>query len=44
MGHYGSVRRLDTHDMSFDPPETDSRHAPVSPTSLAEVVARNYAA
>src|SRR5829696_3214725 len=33
-----------THDMSFDPPETDSRHASVPPTSLAELVTRDYAA
>jgi NADH dehydrogenase len=35
---------MDTHDMSFDPPEADSRHASIPPTSLAEVVARDYAA
>jgi uncharacterized protein YbjT (DUF2867 family) len=35
---------MDTHDMSFDPPEADSSNASVPPTSLAEVVARDYAA
>jgi uncharacterized protein YbjT (DUF2867 family) len=35
---------MDTYDMSFDPPETDSLHASVPPTSLAEVVTRDYAA
>jgi uncharacterized protein YbjT (DUF2867 family) len=33
---------MDTHDMSFDPPEAESRHKPISPTSLAELVARDY--
>jgi uncharacterized protein YbjT (DUF2867 family) len=33
---------MDTHDMSFDPPEADSRRESVLPTSLAEVVARDY--
>jgi uncharacterized protein YbjT (DUF2867 family) len=35
---------MDTYDMSFDPPETDRLHASVPPTSLAEVVTRDYAA
>ena len=35
---------MDTHDMSFYPSEADNRHASVPPTSLAEVVARDYAA
>jgi uncharacterized protein YbjT (DUF2867 family) len=35
---------MDTHDMSFDPPAADVRHASVPPTTLAEVVARDYAA
>jgi uncharacterized protein YbjT (DUF2867 family) len=35
---------MDTQDMSFDPQETDSRRESVPPTSLAEIVARNFAA
>jgi len=35
---------MDTHDMSFDPPETERRYPSIPPTSLAEVVARDYAA
>ena len=35
---------MDTHDMSFVPPEADSRREAVPPTSLAEVVTRDYAA
>ena len=35
---------MDTHDMSFDPRKTDSRRESVPPTSLAEVMARDYAA
>jgi uncharacterized protein YbjT (DUF2867 family) len=35
---------MDTQDMSFDPQETDSRRKSVSPTSLAEIMARNFAA
>ena len=35
---------MDTHDMSFDPPEADRRHTAIPPTSLAEVVGRDYAA
>jgi uncharacterized protein YbjT (DUF2867 family) len=36
---------MDTHDMSFDLPEADGRHASVPPpTSLTDVVARDYAA
>ena len=35
---------MDTHDMSFDPRKTDGRRESVPPTSLAEVVARDYAA
>jgi uncharacterized protein YbjT (DUF2867 family) len=35
---------MDTHDMTFDRPEANSRRASVPLTSLAEVVARDYAA
>ncbi len=33
---------MDTHDMSFDPLETVRRYPSISPTSLAEVVRRDY--
>ena len=33
---------LDTHDMSFDPADTDRRHPSIPLTSLAEVVRRDY--
>jgi hypothetical protein len=35
---------MDTHDMSFDPLEVDGRRESVPTTSLAEIVARDYAA
>ena len=35
---------MDTHDMSFDTSEADRRYPSIPPTSLEEVVARDYAA
>jgi nucleoside-diphosphate-sugar epimerase len=34
---------MDTHDMSFDPSDTDRRNPSIPLTSLAEVVRRDYA-
>src|SRR5215211_8350152 len=33
---------MDTHDMSFDPSDTDRRYPPIPLTGLAEVVERDY--
>ena len=40
--HAGVV--MDTHDFSFDPSETIRRYPSIPPTSLAEVVRRDYVA
>src|SRR5215204_499840 len=40
--HAGVV--MDTYDFSFDPSETSRRHPSILPTSLAEVVRRDYVA
>jgi hypothetical protein len=33
---------MDTRDMTFDPAETNQRYSSITPTRLAEMVAREY--